>query len=128
MKKKKLIALTLSSLCLVTAFSTTAFASTDTAITTNVAIEAETASNISPVTPDYISPSQPGVGFTGWCFVTAEPNLVVRSGPSTSYAAIGYLNQYAVVRVENVYSSGWAKIKDSGYVSKEYLSTNVDVR
>jgi uncharacterized protein YgiM (DUF1202 family) len=77
--------------------------------------------------PNYVSPNPPTPGYTGYCSVTAEPYLIVRSGPGTSYSQIGTALYGDWVYVVQVRTDGWTKIQNLsgsgyGYVSTAYLA------
>ena len=115
MKKIKSLASILLSLGLLVGFSGTALAATPSTQDAQVS-----------VAPAYISPDQPYPGFTGYCMVTAEPSLNVRSGPGTSYSITGSVLFGDTVNVVYVNSSGWAQIKNFdtgalGWVQAAYL-------
>ena len=104
--KKKNIVTFLLALILMVAFSSSAFAATSSS--------------------EYVSSNPPGPGFTGWCIVTAQPSLTVRSGAGANYSPVGselYGNSVDVILVNN---TGWAEISIgsnvTGWVSTSYLT------
>lgn len=117
--KKKSIATLITTLGLILSFSATVLA---TPITSTNPTPTSTIESIDGV--DYVSPNQPQPGFTGYCEVTAEPSLSVRSGPGTGYSIIGSVPYGELVEVVSV-SNGWAKIYGDGYgyVTTTYLNT-----
>lgn len=118
MKKRKSILIILFAIILIVAFSANAFASTS--------LPSGTDSTASKSSPGYVSPNPPGPGFTGWCIVTAEPSLTVRSGPGTTYTPVGSEFYGSSVDVIYVNNSGWAEISvgsnGTGWVSTSYLA------
>ncbi|WP_075367250.1 SH3 domain-containing protein [Desulfosporosinus metallidurans] len=113
MKIKRLVSIGLA-VCLTLVFSATAFAATpSTSTSTSVS-----AANVSPLYP---SPNPPPPGYVGWAIVTAQPSMIVRSGPGSNYSNIGTVLYGDSVYCYSVDSNEWAYIGNGGYVSAYYL-------
>ncbi|WP_088187157.1 SH3 domain-containing protein [Desulfosporosinus sp. FKA] len=117
MKKTKSIMTVLLTGILLVAFGANAYATT---------VSSETLTTSTVLSPNYISPNQPGPGYTGPCTVTAQPSIIVRSGPGTNYSSVGSVLYGGVVNVILVNNSGWAEIRmvnnQTGWVSTSYLT------
>ena len=70
-KKKGITTVLLTGVLLVS------FGATANAVTTS----SGTLTTSTIISPSYISTNQPGPGYKGLCTVTAQPSLIVRSGP-----------------------------------------------
>ncbi|MCX7843008.1 MAG: SH3 domain-containing protein [Clostridia bacterium] len=111
-------------LCLIFAFTANSYAKTDEKMI-NFGVSDKIHTN-GEVQPCFVSPNPPSPGYVGYCAVTAEPYLNVRSGPGTSYSVIGTALYGDWVYVVQVRTDGWTKIQSPfggyGYVSTAYLS------
>jgi uncharacterized protein YgiM (DUF1202 family) len=121
MKIKRLVSICLA-VGLTLAFSATAFAATPSPA--SVTAPSTTSITAKTVSPQGLAYNPPTPGWYGYCYVTAEPSLNMRSAPSSTASILFTVPYGELLYVYTCYSNGWSNISyngNFGYCSSAYL-------
>ena len=122
MKIKRLVSICLA-VGLTLAFSATAFAATPSL--KSVTEPSTTSITAKMVSPLGLASNPPKPGYSGYCYVTAEPSLNMRSAPSSTAPILFTVPYGELLYVYTCYSDGWSNISyngNYGYCLSAYLN------
>jgi uncharacterized protein YgiM (DUF1202 family) len=116
MKIKRLVTIALA-ICLTLVFSSSAFAAELPTGNTTISMAD------SVITPNFASPHPVLYGYTGVAWVTAQPSLLLRTGPGSTYTAVDTVYYGDQLIVSNTSTNNWAYVDYYAWCSGYYLTT-----